>query len=93
MLANALIGWGAATRPRGQRLREISADLVTLISGAACLLVWAGLVEAFLSQYHEPALPYDLKISLGLLELTLLILFLAKSSRKAREMASGGLPK
>ena len=62
-----------------QRLREISADLITLIFGAACLLVWAGLVEAFLSQYHEPIIPYAMKISFGLVELILLFLFLARS--------------
>ena len=78
VLAGALIGWGSRSTRR-QRLREISGDLVTLMGGAACLLVWAGLVEAFLSQYHQPVIPYDLKIGLGMVELTLLILFLAKS--------------
>jgi len=81
VLAGALIGWGQRSSRR-QRLREISADLITLICGAACLLVWAGIVEAFLSQYHEPVIPYDLKIGFGLIELTLLILFLAKSGRQ-----------
>jgi uncharacterized membrane protein SpoIIM required for sporulation len=81
VLAGALIGWGSRST-RHQRLREISADLITLMAGAACLLVWAGLVEAFLSQYHEPVIPYELKIGLGLVELTLLILFLAKSGAR-----------
>jgi uncharacterized membrane protein SpoIIM required for sporulation len=81
VLAGALIGWGQRSSRR-QRLREISADLVTLIFGAACLLVWAGIVEAFLSQYHQPVIPYDLKIGFGLVQLTLLILFLAKSGAK-----------
>jgi len=81
VLAGALIGW-ARRSSRRQRLREISADLITLIFGAACLLVWAGLVEAFLSQYHQPVIPYDLKIGFGLVQLTLLILFLTKSGRK-----------
>ena len=39
-------------------------------------------LEAFLSQYHQPVIPYDLKIGFGLVQLTLLILFLAKSGRK-----------
>jgi uncharacterized membrane protein SpoIIM required for sporulation len=81
VLAGALIGWGSRSTRR-HRLREISADLMTLMGGAACLLVWAGLVEAFLSQYHEPVIPYGLKIGLGLVELMLLILFLAKSGAK-----------
>jgi uncharacterized membrane protein SpoIIM required for sporulation len=52
---------------------------VTLIFGVGIMLVWAGLVEAFLSQYHEPAIPYWAKISFGAVELCLLALFLAKS--------------
>jgi len=52
----------------------------------AVLLVWAGLVEAFFSQYHEPVLPYWVKITFGLIELAALSLFLAKSgSRSERE--------
>jgi hypothetical protein len=44
-------------------------------------LIWAGLVEAFLSQYHEPVLPYALKIMLGVLELILLTMFLWRAGR------------
>ena len=78
MLARALIGWGKGV-PLQARLREISRDLVTLIFGGGLLLVWAGFVEAFLSQYHEPVMPYSVKIAFGLVELVLLTLFLAKS--------------
>ena len=57
LLALALIGWGRRT-PLKMRLREVSPDLATLIIGVAVLLVWAGLVEAFLSQHlggrYEP---------------------------------------
>jgi uncharacterized membrane protein SpoIIM required for sporulation len=80
MLAAALIGWGQRNTIR-VRLRTISRDLVTLIFGVAILLVWAGLVEAFLSQYHEPVLPYWVKIVFGLTELVLLVVFLARSGR------------
>jgi hypothetical protein len=52
------------------------------VFGFAVLLIWAGLVEAFLSQYHEPVIPYNLKIAFGMVELILLILFLTKSGRK-----------
>ena len=52
VLARALIGWGKRT-PLRARLRTIGADLVTLTCGAALLLIWAGIVEAFLSQYHR----------------------------------------
>jgi uncharacterized membrane protein SpoIIM required for sporulation len=78
VLGSALIGWGTR-RPVRRRLRAISGDLVTLIFGVAILLTWAGFVEAFLSQYHEPVIPYALKISFGVLELVLLVLFLSRS--------------
>ncbi len=82
VLAGALIGWGKRTSLR-TRLREISPDLVTLIFGVGVLLVWAGFIEAFLSQYHEPIIPYDVKIGFGLIELVLLFLFLTKSGAKS----------
>jgi uncharacterized membrane protein SpoIIM required for sporulation len=78
VLARALIGWGKRTSLR-TRLREISPDLVTLIFGVGVLLAWAGFIEAFLSQYHEPIIPYDVKIGFGLIELMVLVLYLARS--------------
>jgi len=78
LLAGALIGWGDRASLR-MRLRAVTPDLVTLIFGVGILLVWAGLVESFLSQYHEPVLPYSIKIAFGLVELILLALFLAQS--------------
>jgi uncharacterized membrane protein SpoIIM required for sporulation len=84
VLALALIGWGKRT-PLRMRLREVTGDLTTLIFGVAVLLVWAGFIEAFLSQYHEPVIPYDFKIGFGLVELTLLWVFLSKSGKKSRD--------
>jgi uncharacterized membrane protein SpoIIM required for sporulation len=81
VLAGALIGWGRPI-PLRMRLRNISTDLVTLIIGVAIMLVWAGIIEAFFSQYHEPIIPYSGKIGFGILELTALTLFLAKSGSK-----------
>ncbi len=83
MLAGALIGWGQRNTLR-QRLRAITRDLVTLIFGVALMLVWAGLVEAFFSQYHEPILPYSVKIAFGAVELVLLILFLGHAGQQTR---------
>ena len=83
VLAGALIGWGKPFSLK-MRLRKISADLVTLIFGVAVMLIWAGIVEAFFSQYHEPVLPYGVKIGFGILELVLLVLFLAGSGRRKR---------
>ncbi|RJP24317.1 MAG: stage II sporulation protein M [Candidatus Abyssobacteria bacterium SURF_5] len=81
VLGKALIGWGTPISLKA-RLRQISGDLVTLICGVAALLVWAGLVEAFFSQYHEPVIPYSLKTTFGLLELILLTVYLMWSGRK-----------
>lgn len=84
VLALALIGWGRRV-PLRDRVREISRDLVTLIFGVGLLLIWAGFIEAFLSQYHEPVIPYWSKIAFGTVELALLILFLSKSGSKNPE--------
>jgi uncharacterized membrane protein SpoIIM required for sporulation len=87
VLAGALIGWGKKVTLR-ERFRRISSDLVTLIFGVAVLLVWAGAVEAYVSQYHKPALPYSLKIAFGCVELVLLTIFLACSGRSAERPAA-----
>ena len=79
-MGGALIGWGRRVSLRA-RLRAVRADVVTLIGGVALMLVWAGIVEAFFSQYHAPVLPYSVKITFGLLELTALAFFLARSGR------------
>jgi uncharacterized membrane protein SpoIIM required for sporulation len=85
VIAHALIGWGDR-RSRAERLRDMSRDVVTLAGGVAVLLAWAGLVEAFVSQYHEPVVPYGMKIAFGLIEAFLLTMFLARSglSREVR---------
>ena len=85
VLAGALVGWGKPVTLK-MRLRKISADLVTLILGIGLMLIWAGIVEAFFSQYHEPVLPYGVKIGFGVIELILLVLFLARSGRKNRRL-------
>jgi uncharacterized membrane protein SpoIIM required for sporulation len=78
VLAHALIGWGSRLT-RAERLRAVSRDVVTLSGGIAVMLVWAGIVEAFLSQYHEPVISYGMKIGFGLVEAALLVLFLARA--------------
>jgi uncharacterized membrane protein SpoIIM required for sporulation len=64
ILAGALIGWGGRTT-RSDRLRAVAPDLFAIVAGAAVMLVWAGMVEAFISQYHKPVIPYGLKIAFG----------------------------
>lgn len=78
ILGAAVLGWKSRL-PLRDRLRNVARDLSVLVFGIGMLLVWAGVVEAFFSQWHKPVMPYSLKIGFGLVELTLLILFLSKS--------------
>lgn len=80
VLAGAMIGWEDRNRLL-DRLRQVGPDLVTLISGVAILLVWAGIVESVISQYHEPVFPYELKIAFGIFEGIILVLYLWMSGR------------
>jgi uncharacterized membrane protein SpoIIM required for sporulation len=80
ILAGALIGWGRRISLK-KRLRTVAPELVTLLCGLAVMLIWAGIVEAFLSQYHEPVIPYDAKIIFGVIELIALILFFGLSGK------------
>jgi uncharacterized membrane protein SpoIIM required for sporulation len=82
LLGQALIGWNSS-EDVSQRLRSIAGSLVTLITGTAILLVWAGLVEAFFSQYHEPILPYSFKIAFGLAEFVVLVIYLAAAGSRS----------
>jgi len=84
VLAKALIGWGQSITLR-DRLRKIVNDLMILIFGIAILLVWAGLIEAFFSQYHEPVIPYEVKIGFGTVQLILLIAFIRWAGRKTEK--------
>lgn len=68
---------------RGVRLRAVAPVVATLAGGAAMLLIWAGIIESFVSQSHGAALPYGVKISFGIAELALLTAYLALSGRKA----------
>ena len=81
ILAGALIGWGGRTSRSG-RLRAVAPDLFAIICGAAAMLVWAGTVEAFISQYHKPVLPYGLKIAFGACELAALTAYLSLAGRE-----------
>ena len=83
-LGGALIGRGRRM-PLRTRLQAVRGDVVTLIGGVALMLVWAGLVEAFFSQYHSPVLPYSVKITFGLLELVGLAFFLLRSGTRNSE--------
>jgi uncharacterized membrane protein SpoIIM required for sporulation len=81
VLGKALIGRGDRA-PLAKRLREVGRDVSTLIGGVAVLLVWAGLIESYVSQHHQPRIPYSLKIVFGLAELFLLGWLLSRDWRR-----------
>ncbi|MGK0190158.1 MAG: putative membrane protein SpoIIM required for sporulation [Verrucomicrobiales bacterium] len=80
ILARAVIGWGTNLTIR-ERFRAIRDDLVVLVIGFCVLLVWAGIIESYLSQTHEPAIPYSLKIGFGIVELVVMSAYLYLSGR------------
>lgn len=71
--------------PLSLRLRQRGPELLTLLGGVSLLLIWAGIVESFLSQYHEPAIPYIVKILFGTMQLTGLLLFLQLAGRSKQQ--------
>ena len=89
ILARALVGRDDGRR-LGARLRGVADDVATLSAGAALMLVWAGIVESYLSQYHEPVIPYWLKIALGVVEGTLLVLYYGFSGRGKKGVPGRG---
>ncbi len=91
VLASALVGWGRRER-LAERFRAVAPDLVTLIFGVGVMLVWAGFVEAFLSQDHEPNIPYVVKIAFGCVELVLLVLFLSRAGKRAEVRKLAAFP-
>ena len=62
--------------PRTERLRTALPDVVALVVGIGVMLVWAGAVEAFISQSHHPVLAYSSKIAFGVMELAALSSYL-----------------
>lgn len=84
VLARAVIGREDG-RSLVARLRAVVDDVATLAGGAALMLVWAGVVEAYLSQYHEPAIPYALKIAFGVVEGAALIFYFVFVGRRRGE--------
>jgi uncharacterized membrane protein SpoIIM required for sporulation len=84
LLASALIG-GRGRETFRQRMKDRGPDLVSLICGVTLLLVWAGVVEAFLSQLHAPVVPYWVKILFGAVSLALLAAYLGFAGRGPQE--------
>lgn len=81
LLARTLLRGGR--EPRWQRLRRVLPDLLTLFGGFCCLLVWAGTVEAFVSQRSARGWATTGQIAAGVLELLLLAAYLGLAGRGA----------
>lgn len=78
LLGSCLLKPGKA---RTKALREKRDDIIMLIAGVAILLIWAGAVESFISQLHEPTIPYFAKIIFGFIELAALFAYLGFAGR------------
>jgi len=65
--------------------------VIFLICGSGLMLIWAGIIESFLSQYHQPVVPYAAKIGFGLTELLVLIAFLCFSGRSRQDAETKNL--
>ena len=79
IIGQCLLGWRSALSIR-ERFRACAQDITMLIYGVAILLVWAGIIESFLSQYHGPNL-YPWKIAFGTIQLAVLFAFLLFAGR------------
>ena len=69
-------------RKEDRNVRESMREWLLLIAGLALMLVWAGLMEAFFSQHHQPVLPYGFKIAVGIAEFVLLTIYLLFTGRR-----------
>jgi uncharacterized membrane protein SpoIIM required for sporulation len=69
-------------RREDRNMRESTREWLLLIAGLAMMLVWAGFMEAFFSQHHEPVLPYGFKVAVGTAELAILTVYLALVGRR-----------
>lgn len=63
-------------RQEDRNVRQSMREWLVLVAGLAMMLVWAGIMEAFFSQHHAPALPYWFKVAVGAAELALLTIYL-----------------
>lgn len=70
-------------RQEDRNLRQSMREWLVLVTGLAMMLVWAGLMEAFFSQYHAPVLPYGLKVAVAAAELVLLTIYLLMIGQRA----------
>jgi uncharacterized membrane protein SpoIIM required for sporulation len=75
MLGHALLGW-ADHHSLNHRLKLISKDITALIILIIILLIWAAIIEAYISLHHDPVIPYKIKIIFGTFQFLLLLIYL-----------------
>lgn len=85
LIAKSLLKSGPHSRIT--QLSMAGKEILTLFFGLSSLLVWAGIVEAFFSQYHAPIIPYNFKILFGIIEVLFLIYYFGFLGKE--EMESG----
>ena len=86
--AGFLIAKSLLKGKRYSRMAQLSMaghDILTLFFGLSSLLVWAGIVEAFFSQYHKPVIPYNIKIIFGIIEVLFLVYYFGFTGKKRTE--------
>jgi uncharacterized membrane protein SpoIIM required for sporulation len=69
-------------RREDRNVRQSMREWLVLIAGLTMMLVWAGLMEAFFSQHHQPVLPYGFKVAIAAAELVLLTIYLLMIGRR-----------
>jgi uncharacterized membrane protein SpoIIM required for sporulation len=73
-------------RREDRNVRQTMREWLVLVAGLAMMLVWAGIMEAFVSQHHAPVLPYGFKVGIALAELLLLTLYLLLTGRRGKSV-------
>jgi uncharacterized membrane protein SpoIIM required for sporulation len=69
-------------RREDRNVRQSMREWLVLVAGLAMMLVWAGVMEAFVSQHHAPVLPYGFKVAVAAAELVLLTIYLLMIGRR-----------
>jgi uncharacterized membrane protein SpoIIM required for sporulation len=69
-------------RSEDRNVRQSMREWLVLVAGLAMMLVWAGIMEAFFSQHHAPALPYEFKVAVAAAELVLLTIYLLLTGQR-----------
>ena len=91
IIAAAMIG-GRTRLSLSMRLRRILPDITTLAFGIMLMMGWAGIIEAAFSQYHEPVVPYWVKITFGTIQLLLLTWYFCFAGRKKEQDEISEIP-